>query len=61
MIDINLRRALFITCATPAASIVLNFSEIVGEGQKEAANLVLLSTISSIVTLPIIMLMLPLI
>ena len=61
MIDINLRKALFITCATPAASIVLNFSEIVGEGQKEAANLVLLSTISSIITLPIMMLMLPLI
>lgn len=61
MIDLNLRKTLFITCACPAASVVLNFAEIVGEGQKEAANLVLLSTISSIITLPVAMLLLPLI
>ncbi len=61
MIDVSLRQVLFITCACPAASVVLNFAEIVGEGQRDAANLVLLSTVTSIVTLPIMMLLLPLI
>ena len=60
-IDLDLRKILFITCACPAASIVLNFAEIVGEGQKSAANLVLVSTMCSIVTLPIVMLLFPLI
>jgi predicted permease len=60
-LDIGLRRTFFITCACPIASIVLNFSEIIGEGQEAGANLVLVSTIMSIVTLPIMMLMLPLI
>ena len=44
----------------PTASIVLNFSEIVGNGQREAAASVLLSTILSILSLPIMVLMLPL-
>ena len=60
-IDLNLRMVLFITTACPAASIVLNFAEIVGEGQDSAANLVLVSTILSILTLPLVMLLLPLI
>ena len=60
-VDINLRKVFFITCACPVASIVLNFSEIVGEGQESGANLVLLGTLGSIVTLPIVMLLLPLI
>ena len=51
----------FITCSCPAASIVLNFAEIVGEGQKSAANLVLVSTLLSILTLPLMMLLLPII
>jgi predicted permease len=60
-VDVSLLRVFFITCSCPAASIVLNFAEIVGEGQKNAANLVLISTLLSIVTLPIMMLLLPLI
>jgi predicted permease len=60
-VDLNLRMVLFITTACPAASIVLNFAEIVGEGQDSAANLVLVSTILSILTLPLVMLLLPLI
>ena len=43
----------------PVASVVLNFAEIAGEGQKKAASLVLLGTILSIVTLPLMMLLLP--
>lgn len=60
-VDLNLRKTFYITCACPVASIVLNFSEIVGEGQTSAANLVLLGTIISIGTLPLMMLLLPLI
>ncbi len=60
-VDADLRRTLFVTCACPAASIVLNFSEIIGEGQDSAANLVLVSTILSIATLPLLMLLMPLI
>ena len=60
-LDPSMKAAFFIMCACPAASVVLNFAELVGEGQREAANTVLLSTILSIVTLPVMMLMLPLI
>lgn len=56
----EVRAVFFIMSACPAASVVLNFAEIVGEGQREAANTVLLSTILSIITLPVMMLMLPL-
>jgi len=58
-VDVGVRQTLFITCACPIASVVLNFAEIVGEGQKEAANSVLLSTMLSIITLPVMMLLLP--
>ena len=52
------KQTFYIICACPTASIVLNFSEIIGEGQKEAAATVLLSTIMSIATIPIMVLML---
>jgi predicted permease len=58
-IDVGVKKTLFITCACPIASVVLNFSELVGQGQAEAANSVLLSTMLSIITLPIMMLLLP--
>lgn len=60
-LDLGLRKTFFITCACPIASIVLNFSEIVGEGQEAGANLVLVSTICSILTLPVMMFLLPLV
>ena len=53
------KQVFYIICSCPTASIVLNFSEILGEGQKEAASSVLLSTILSILTLPLMMLLLP--
>ena len=59
-VDAGVRAALFIISACPVASVVLNYSELVGEGQKEAANMVLLGTMLSIITLPIVMLILPL-
>lgn len=54
------KQVFYIICACPTASIVLNFSELIGEGQKDAAATVLLSTILSIATLPLLMLLLPL-
>lgn len=56
----GVKMTFYIIAACPTASVVLNFSELVGEGQKEAASMVLLSTMMSIVTMPIMMLMLPL-
>ena len=51
-------QSLFVIFACPVASVVLNYAELVGEGQGTAANLVLLSVLTSIVTLPLLTLML---
>ena len=56
--SLEVKQAFYIITACPTASIVLNFSELCGHGQKEAAATMLLSTILSIVTLPIMMLLL---
>lgn len=60
-IDISMKQTFYIICACPVASIVLNYSEIVGAGQRDGATMVLLGTGLSIVTLPLMMLLLPLI
>ena len=59
-LPVGVKMTFYIVSACPSASVVLNFSELVGEGQKEAASMVLLSTMMSIVTMPVMMLMLPL-
>ena len=59
-VSVEVAETFFIISACPAASVVLNFSEIIGAGQREAANIVLLGTILSILTLPLMMLLLPL-
>jgi len=56
--DPNLERTFFVICACPVASIVLNYAELVGCGQEEGANSVLLGTMASILTLPITALLL---
>lgn len=56
----NVKIAFFITSSCPIAASVLNYSELAGVGQKQAASLVLLGTILSVVTLPVMMLLLPL-
>ena len=58
-ISAEVKQTFFIICACPVASVVLNFAEIVGEGQREAAKMLLLGTFLSIVTLPPMMLLLP--
>ena len=50
----------FILGCCPAASMVLNMAELVKEGQTHAACSVLISTISCIVTIPLLALMIPL-
>ena len=56
-VEPNLRAAVYIMMACPSASVVLNFAEMLGEGQETAANLVLLSTGLSALTIPIMVLL----
>lgn len=48
----------YILCACPVASIVLNFAEMLGDGQEQAADLFLLGTLGSIITMPVVLLLL---
>lgn len=57
-IDTTVKQVFYIITACPVASVVLNYSELVGSGQREAASMVLLGTIMSIVTLPLMSLLL---
>ena len=59
-IDSNMKMSFYIICACPVASVVLNFSEMLGQGQEMSANLVLLGTFSSIITIPVMMLLMEL-
>lgn len=52
-VDEELKWCMYVMCACPVASVVQNYAEILGEGQDTAANMVLLGTMSSIVTLPL--------
>lgn len=56
-IDANMKMTFYIICCCPIASVVLNFSEMLGHGQEMAANLVLLGTFTSILTIPVMMLL----
>ena len=55
-VDPIIKASVYIMLSCPVASVVLNFSEMLGEGQKTAATLVLLGTLLSTVTLPVMML-----
>ena len=48
---------LLIIAATPCASILLNLAEIHGNGREMAANCALLTTLLSIVTIPLLSLL----
>jgi Predicted permeases len=56
-LDPNFVRGLYIICCVPVGNVVLSFSEMLGEGQDTAANVVLLSTILSTITIPIMLLL----
>ncbi len=57
-LDTVTKQTMFILAATPVASVVLNFAEMLGEGQETAANVVLLGTLLSILTIPAVSLLL---
>lgn len=50
----ELKWCMYVMCACPVAAVVQNYAELLGEGQEPAANTVLLGTIASIVTLPLL-------
>lgn len=56
-VDLELKQCLYVMCCCPVASVVLNYAEILGQGQERAANTLLLGTILSIVTLPVLVLL----
>ncbi|MBR2466652.1 MAG: AEC family transporter [Clostridia bacterium] len=60
-IDPTLGSVFFIISACPVAAVVLTYSEMVGEGQRNAASMLLAGTLLSVVTLPIMTFLLPLI
>ncbi len=53
----NLKLTVYILSCCPVAAVVLTFAEMLGEGQDSAANGVLLGTLLSIVTLPLMLLL----
>ncbi len=53
-----LKQSIVILCACPVASMVQNYAELVGKGNDKAANMVLLGTITSVITVPLICLIL---
>ncbi len=56
--DSFLKELTFILFCCPVASNVLNFAELSGRGQKEASFVVLLGTLTSILTMPLMMFLL---
>lgn len=52
--DPVMETAFVIISSCPVASVVLNLSELLGDGQKHAADCVLLGTILSILTIPVV-------
>lgn len=57
-VSADYRMALYIIACAPVGNVVLSFSEILGSGQDTAANVVLLSTLLSVITIPLMLLIL---
>lgn len=49
-------RGVYVLACVPSGNLVLSFAEMLGEGQNDAANAVLLSTILSMATIPLMLL-----
>ncbi|MBO5262458.1 MAG: AEC family transporter [Clostridia bacterium] len=56
-LDPNMKASMYIIFACPVASVILSFAEMLGEGQETAANMVLLGTSLSALTIPIMCLL----
>jgi predicted permease len=57
-INSTLKMTIFILTCCPIANINISFAEFLGRGQKTAANIVLISTLGSIATMPVILMLL---
>ncbi len=53
LLDYSVKASIYILLCCPIASMVLNFAEMLGKGQKTAADLVLLGTLLSTLTIPL--------
>ena len=53
----NYIRGVYVMSCVPVGNLVLSFSEMLGEGQDVAANVVLLSTILSMLTIPVMLML----
>ena len=53
----DMKCAVYIIACCPVASMVLNFSELIGKGREEAAGVLLLGTALSCLTLPLMILL----
>lgn len=53
----EMKMTMYVICCCPIASVVLNYAEMIGQGQRTAADLVLTATMLSIVTIPLMMLL----
>ena len=56
-LDSNMKASIYIIFACPVASVILSFAEMLGEGQESAANMVLLGTSLSALTIPLMCLL----
>ena len=56
-LDKNMENTMYIIFACPVASVILSFAEMLGQGQRDAANMVLLGTSLSALTIPIMCLL----
>ena len=58
-VDGNLKICIFVMSCCPVAAVVQSYAEMIGEGQESAADMVLLSSASCILTIPLMTLLLP--
>ena len=56
-LESNYIRGVYVMSCVPTGNLVLSFAEMLGEGQDVAANVVLLSTILSLATIPVMLLL----
>ena len=57
-LDNVFKASILVLSSVPSASIVLNLAEIHGKDQELSANIILLSTILSVVSIPLVLLIL---
>ena len=56
-VEADYRMAIYVMACAPVGNVVLSFAEMLGEGQDVAANVVLLSTFLSVLTIPVMLLL----